>query len=279
MSASALLAELGTVFGREFIESVVAKVNPEGLDEAMVPMSKSQAKREKARPAAMKKAMAAIERGFGRYEKKRGVAAIRKMKADVAKEVAKHDKEPGDAVKKALSGLRAMKSKKSDKKADKGGAKKAPETKPGKRKEKFQAVGGGAKGSGKAGGGGAGGAERGKQKGAAGSGAKGQHYPFKNSPNLGKGPGTPPGFPKVQGARHHNQKKCWNCDCGPVYTAGCICKSTGADPEKCPEGRTKHVKIRKDYRDAYNKMYHAWRAKKGGAVTARLKGGGRPGGF
>ncbi len=83
----------------------------------------------------------------------------------------------------------------------------------------------------------------------------------------------------MRGKVHHKEKKCWSCDCGPVYTAGCVCKSTGADPKKCPKGWTKNVKIKKDYRKAYNTMYHAWRANKGGAVTARLKGGDSPGGL
>jgi len=256
-----------------FIESVKADMGAEVLDEIerMVPKSTAQRKAEKDRPTALKKAMAAIERGFQRHEKKRGVAAHRKAMSDIQKEMGKHDKDDPDAVKKALKGLRDMRTKRGgdDKKGD-------------SKKAKSRDAGGGAasaKGGGAAaGGGGGGGQDRAKQKGAAGSGSRGQHHPFKKSPNLGKGPGTPPGFPKVYGKKNHNQAKCWNCSCGPIYTKGCICTGTGKD-KSCPKGAKKKVKIRKDYRDAYNKMYHAWRAQKGGAVTARLKGGGRPGAF
>lgn len=281
MSASELLAEMGIVFGQEFIEAVTSEFDSDDLDEEeMVGLSKKgaklvrrhkkrQKKIEKGRHGKMKAAMAAIARSGERYGKKRKIEKERRGRAEFEKEQKKAEVDP-DAVKKALSDLRAMrKGKKDEPKKDK--LKKTKGGGAGARAGAAKASAGG--------GGGGSGQERAKQKGAAGSGAKGQHYPFRNSPNLGKGPGTPPGFPRVHGSRHHDQKKCWNCDCGPIYTAGCLCKSTGADPEKCPKGRTKHVKIRKDYRDAYNKMYHAWRAKKGGAVTARLKGGGRPGGF
>jgi hypothetical protein len=270
MDTSKLLAEMGAVFGQEFIESVIS-ILPEGdIDEArLVPQSTAQQKAHADRPTAVKKALAAFDRAFHRGEKKRGVEAHRKMRADIEKKAAAAKDDP-DEYKKILQSLRA-------KKAD---AKSKPKAEPSKVDRKAAAgIGAGkARGSAAAGGGGEGGQKDAKQKGAAGSGAKGQHHPFKNSPNLGKGPGTPPGFPKVRGSVVHNQKKCWNCDCGPVYTKGCICTGTGATKD-CKQGAKKHVKIKKDYRSAYNKMYHAWRAQKGGAVTARLKGGGRPGAF
>lgn len=94
------------------------------------------------------------------------------------------------------------------------------------------------------------------------SGGGGQHNPFKHSPNLGTGPGTPPGFRQVQGKRHHDEKKCWNCRCGNVYDKGCECTGTGKTKD-CPKGHVKHVQIKKDYRHAYNDMYHAWRRGEG----------------
>jgi hypothetical protein len=270
MDTSKLLAEMSSVFGQGFIESVGGAISEDDIDEArLVAKSAAQRKAENDRPTAVKKALAAFDREHHRGNKRRGVEAHRKMRAEIQKKADAASDDP-DEYKNILKSLRAKKAgatekskaepKKADKKAGAGNA------------------AGKAKGSAMAGGGGAGGQKDAKQKGAAGSGAKGQRYPFKNSPNLGKGPGTPPGFKKVQGSRHHNQKKCWNCDCGPVYTKGCICTGTGATKD-CKQGAKKHVKIKKDYRDAYNKMYHAWRAQKGGAVTARLKGGGRPGAF
>lgn len=96
------------------------------------------------------------------------------------------------------------------------------------------------------------------------------HNPFKHSPNLGFGPGDPD-TPDDGGSRHHDQVKCWNCNCGDIYTQGCQCVGTGATKD-CPRGEVKHVKIKKRYRQKYNKMYHAWRRKKRGTndgVTAR----------
>ena len=89
-----------------------------------------------------------------------------------------------------------------------------------------------------------------------------RHNPFKHSPNLGTGPGTPPGFHPVHGKRHHDERKCWHCTCGNVYDRGCECVGTGAT-EDCPKGHTKHVQIKKAYRHAYNDMYHAWRRGEG----------------
>lgn len=93
-------------------------------------------------------------------------------------------------------------------------------------------------------------------------GGSGRHNPFKHSPNLGTGPGTPPGFRPVQGKRHHDERKCWNCKCGNVYDKGCECIGTGKTKD-CPKGHSKHVQIHKDYRHAYNDMYHAWRRGEG----------------
>lgn len=99
------------------------------------------------------------------------------------------------------------------------------------------------------------------------------HNPFKNSPNLGFGPGDPD-QPDDGGERHHDQVKCWNCDCGDIYTQGCQCVGTGATKD-CPRGEIKNVKIKRGYRQKYNKMYHAWRRKKRGTsdgVTDRNAG-------
>lgn len=85
--------------------------------------------------------------------------------------------------------------------------------------------------------------------------ATGQHHPFKRSKNLGRGPGTPPGFHPVHGSREHDEKKCWHCSCGNIYTKGCMCIGTGASKD-CPRGRRKPIHVKKDYRKAYNKMYH-----------------------
>ena len=103
------------------------------------------------------------------------------------------------------------------------------------------------------------------------SSGSGEHNPFKHAANLGTGPGTPPGF-KGTGSRHHDQDKCWNCKCGNIYTKGCQCIGTGATKD-CPKGHVKHVGIKHDYRQAYNKMYHKWRSRKkaeGDGVTSRI---------
>jgi hypothetical protein len=83
----------------------------------------------------------------------------------------------------------------------------------------------------------------------------GKHYPFRRSGMLGKGPGTPPGERKVHGAREHDEKHCWHCTCGNIYTAGCTCVGTGATKD-CPRGRRKPIHIKKAYRKKYNKLYH-----------------------
>lgn len=123
-------------------------------------------------------------------------------------------------------------------------------------------------------GGGGSGGSRPMASGGGGGGGGGQHTPFKRSPNLGKGPGTPPGFKKVRGKVYHDQVKCWKCSCGDVYKDGCRCVGTGAT-EDCPSGKIKKVKIKYGYRQAYNKMYHKWRGDQGGQVTARIAKGGR----
>lgn len=107
-------------------------------------------------------------------------------------------------------------------------------------------------------------------KGASGGGGSGQHNPFKHSPNLGTGPGTPPGFHPVHGKRHHDERKCWNCKCGNVYEKGCECVGTGKTKD-CPKGHVKHVQIHKDYRHAYNDMYHAWERGEGKHTKSKSK--------
>lgn len=102
-------------------------------------------------------------------------------------------------------------------------------------------------------------------------GGGGRHTPFKRSSQLGKGPGNPPGFRRVWGPRDHHEKKCWNCHCGNIYNDGCVCIGTGATKD-CPQGHRKKVHIKKAYRRAYNKVYHAgydssvhrWVGSKGG---------------
>ncbi len=103
------------------------------------------------------------------------------------------------------------------------------------------------------------------------SSGKGRHNPFRKSSNLGTGPGTPPGH-KGTGPRHHDQVKCWHCQCGNIYTKGCQCTGTGATKD-CPKGHVKHVGIKYKYRQDYNKMYHKFRGEKrasGDGVTAKL---------
>ena len=122
-------------------------------------------------------------------------------------------------------------------------------------------------GGGDGGGGGGGGAP-------GGSGGHTTHNPFRNSPNLGKGPGSPPGHPEVRGKVYHDQVKCWKCSCGDIYKDGCRCTGTGASDD-CPAGKVKKVKIKYGYRQAYNKQYHKWRSGQGGAVTGRIAKGER----
>lgn len=105
-------------------------------------------------------------------------------------------------------------------------------------------------------------------------GGSGQHNPFKHSPNLGTGPGTPPGFRGTHGKRHHDEKKCWHCTCGNVYDKGCECIGTGATKD-CPKGHDKHVRIHKDYRHAYNDMYHAWKRGEGAHTNKKKWSGPR----
>lgn len=114
-----------------------------------------------------------------------------------------------------------------------------------------------------------------KSVGGGGGGGK-QHHPFKRSPNLGLGPGTP-GQPMGVGARHHDQVKCWNCSCGNIYNQGCKCVGTGKTDD-CPKGRRKKISFKSGYHNAYNKKYHAWRAQKrrdGDSVTKRTSERGR----
>lgn len=129
-------------------------------------------------------------------------------------------------------------------------------------KSKAKKAGGREKGvAGGATGGKAGGEKRGKEKSGAGS-AGGRHHPFKRSANLGPGPRD----------RHHDETKCWKCSCpdGSYYPNKCTCRSTGKGKNCPPAGRVKKITIQKGYKKRYNDEYHAWRARQGGAVTARL---------
>lgn len=88
------------------------------------------------------------------------------------------------------------------------------------------------------------------------------HDPFKNSSNLGKGPGTPKGHTGT-GPRKHNATGCWDCTCpGNVYSSGCNCKSSGNGANCPPKGTLKHIKYKSTYKRAYNDLYHAWRGNK-----------------
>jgi len=88
------------------------------------------------------------------------------------------------------------------------------------------------------------------------------HDPFKNSSNLGKGPGTPKGHTGT-GPRKHNATGCWSCTCpGNVYNSGCICKSSGNGANCPPKNTLKHIKYKSKYKRDYNDMYHAWRGDK-----------------
>jgi hypothetical protein len=91
------------------------------------------------------------------------------------------------------------------------------------------------------------------------------NYPFKHHHNLGPGPGTPPesGVTKPRGPRNHKERGCWHCVCPNGTYSGCVCRGTGKTSE-CPKGEIKHVPIKKQYHRAYNRVYHAWRAKHGG---------------
>jgi hypothetical protein len=110
-----------------------------------------------------------------------------------------------------------------------------------------------------------------KDKSGGGGGASGEtssrksssgHDPFKNSSNLGKGPGTPKGHTGT-GPRKHNATGCWDCTCpGNVYSSGCNCKSSGNGANCPPKGTLKHIKYKSNYKRAYNDLYHAWRGDK-----------------
>jgi hypothetical protein len=110
-----------------------------------------------------------------------------------------------------------------------------------------------------------------KEKSGGGGGASGEtssrksssgHDPFKNSSNLGKGPGTPKGHTGT-GPRKHNATGCWDCTCpGNVYSSGCNCKSTGKGANCPPKNTLKHIKYKSKYKRAYNDLYHAWRGDK-----------------
>jgi len=110
-------------------------------------------------------------------------------------------------------------------------------------------------------GGGGGGAPA---KHAGGGGGGKEHNPFKRNSNLGLGPGTPPGHPKVVGQRHHDETKCWSCNCPGGAYGGCKCTALGTGsgcPERDRDGKpkVKMVYIDRKYHNDYNKMYHEWR--------------------
>ena len=106
-----------------------------------------------------------------------------------------------------------------------------------------------------------GGSAKGAVSGGKAGGSRSKHYAFKRSANLGTGPK----------GKHHDETKCWKCGCsGGIYTKGCMCTSTGKG-EDCPTaGTKKKIKFHETEHRAYNKIYHAWRASKGGEVTRRL---------
>jgi hypothetical protein len=120
------------------------------------------------------------------------------------------------------------------------------------------ARGGGAGGASGAGAGKEGSKQRvGKKPGA---GGRSQHYPFKRSPNLGKGPR----------GEHHDETKCWKCNCPNGAYGGCECTSTGKGKNCPPAGTEKTITIKPAYKRQYNREYHKWRREQGGRVTARL---------
>ena len=110
-------------------------------------------------------------------------------------------------------------------------------------------IGGGGSASPKGGGGG----------GAPQGGGRSKHFPFKRSANLGKGPLN----------QYHDETKCWKCKCGNIYSTGCRCIGTGKSQD-CKKGEVRQVSVDKPAKQAYNRLYHKWRAKQGGAVTGRL---------
>lgn len=73
------------------------------------------------------------------------------------------------------------------------------------------------------------------------------HYPFKRSDNLGLGPDKD----------KHNKSGCWKCNCGPIYSKGCDCTSSGKGKNCPPAGTEKHITYHADKHNAYNKRHHA----------------------
>lgn len=87
-----------------------------------------------------------------------------------------------------------------------------------------------------------------------------RHFPFKRSSDLGPGP---------RGSKHR-ETKCWKCKCGNVYRDGCHCVASGSG-ENCPKkGTVKKISYKPSYKQAYNREYHAWRAKQGARATQKL---------
>lgn len=105
-----------------------------------------------------------------------------------------------------------------------------------------------------------GGGGRGAAGGGGKSGKRSQHYPFSQSPNLGQGPL----------GHYHDEKKCWICSCGNIYTDGCWCFGNPRN-RACKDNKPKRVRIKRAYRKWYNGVYHKWRRNQRGGVTARLQ--------
>lgn len=87
-----------------------------------------------------------------------------------------------------------------------------------------------------------------------------RHFPFKRSSDLGPGPR----------GRKHRETKCWKCKCGNVYRDGCHCTSSGSGKNCPPKGTMKTISYTPSYKQAYNREYHAWRARQGARATQKL---------
>lgn len=87
-----------------------------------------------------------------------------------------------------------------------------------------------------------------------------RHFPFKRSSDLGPGPR----------GKKHRETKCWKCKCGNVYRDGCHCVATGSGANCPKKGTTKTISYTPSYKQAYNREYHAWRARQGARATQKL---------
>lgn len=72
------------------------------------------------------------------------------------------------------------------------------------------------------------------------------HNPWRNRGSRGPGP---------RGGKSDSEAKKWNCTC-----KGHVCACVGI--AKSTNGKKKTVKIKKSWKDAYNKEYKAWRKSK-----------------